>query len=119
MKTKTTKKPVTKMDNKTFFRLQEKLFDDCVSISKAKGEEYTIGSGQKFDNFERTAAILGLDRSDVVHTFLIKHLQSILYYKKYGKEASDESIRGRYIDAINYLVLDYGMIWEDTFLNND
>ena len=44
--------------------------------------------------------------------YLLKHIDSIRYYILHGTEASDEKIEGRILDAVNYLVLLYGMIYE-------
>jgi hypothetical protein len=44
-------------------------------------------------------------------------MDSIRYYVLHGKEASDEKIEGRILDAVNYLVLLYGIIYEKEHIN--
>lgn len=100
------------MQNDTFFMIAEKFFERCLEVSKAKGEEYTIGTGEKFKNFESVGERLGLSAEKVLMVYLLKHMDSIRYYILHGKEASDESIDGRILDAVNYLVLLYGILYE-------
>tara|TARA_R110001599_G_scaffold255430_1_gene455627 strand:- start:2543 stop:2896 length:354 start_codon:yes stop_codon:yes gene_type:complete len=105
------------MQNDTFFLIAEKFFKNCLEVSKAKGEEYTVGSGQKFTNFESIGERLSLSREEVLMVYLLKHIDSIRYYILHGTEASDEKIDGRILDAVNYLVLLYGMIYEKEHIN--
>ena len=100
------------MQNDTFFMIAEKFFERCLEVSKAKGEEYTIGTGEKFKNFESVGERLGLSAEKVLMVYLLKHMDSIRYYILHGTEASDESIDGRILDAVNYLVLLYGILYE-------
>jgi len=44
--------------------------------------------------------------------YLLKHMDSIRNYVLHGKEASDEPIMGRIMDARNYLLLLGGIIYE-------
>jgi len=100
------------MQNETFFLIAEKFFEECISISKDKGEEYTVGSGEKFKNFESVGERLGLSSEKVLLVYLLKHMDSIRYYVLNGTEASEEPIEGRIKDAVNYLCLLYGIIYE-------
>ena len=104
------------MDNETFFMIAEKFFDNCLDISKKKGEEFTVGSGKKFTNFESIAARLDWTREKVLMVYLEKHIDSIRHFILHGTEASDEKIDGRILDAVNYLVLLYGMLYETEYL---
>ena len=64
------------MQNDTFFLIAEKFFKNCLEVSKAKGEEYTIGTGQKFKNFESVGERLGLSSEKVLLVYLLKRLYS-------------------------------------------
>ena len=48
----------------------------------------------------------------VAMIYLLKHIDSIRNYVLHGKEASDEPIFGRIMDARNYLALLGGLIRE-------
>ena len=100
------------MQNDTFFMIAEKFFQNCLEVSKAKGEEYTVGTGQKFKNFESVGERLGLSAERVLLVYLLKHMDSIRNYVLSGVESSDEPIMGRIMDARNYLLLLGGMIEE-------
>ena len=76
-----------------------------------------LGSGEKFKNFESVGERLNLSAERVLLVYLLKHIDSIRYYVLHGVEASDEKIEGRILDAVNYLVLLYGIIYEKEHLN--
>ena len=67
---------------------------------------------QKERNTLSVGERLGLSAEKVLMVYLLKHMDSIRYYILHGKEASDESIDGRILDAVNYLVLLYGILYE-------
>jgi hypothetical protein len=94
----------------TFFKLSDEFLDECRQIQIEKGREYTIddGSGraEKFANFRSIGARLGLDPKMVLLIYMLKHMDSIRTYVRYGKEGS-ESIKGRCQDLVNYAV----MLW--------
>ena len=72
------------MQNDTFFLIAEKFFKSCLKVSKAKGEEYTVGSGEKFKNFESVGERLNLSAERVLLVYLLKHIDSIRYYVLHG-----------------------------------
>lgn len=94
-----------------FDKLQLQLFDDILKIAKTKGVEYA-SSEDRLANFKRLGVELDIPATKIGYIFFKKHLDSICTYLKDGKEHSEESIRGRFLDAINYLTLIYGLIVE-------
>ncbi len=76
--------------------IAEKFFERCLEVSKAKGEEYTIGTGEKFKNFESVGERLGLSAEKVLMVYLLKHMDSIRYYILHGKEAQMKVSMGGY-----------------------
>lgn len=91
--------------------LQKQLFTDIEKIGAGKGKEYA-SSDDRLANFKRLALELELSPEKVAYIYFKKHLDSIQTYLKVGHELSEESIRGRFLDAINYLTLIYGLIVE-------
>jgi hypothetical protein len=82
-------------------------------MKDTKGKEYAHDI-ERFANFKRLSQELGNLKPEIIaYIFFKKHLDSIVSYLKEGKEYSDEGIEGRFVDAITYLTLIYGMIVEE------
>lgn len=103
------------MTFKEFANLQSQIFLDIQKIGETKGIEYA-SSDDRLANFKRLAPECGIKPELVGWVYFRKHLDSISTYLKDGKEHSEESIRGRFLDAINYLTLIYGLIYEKTYV---
>jgi protoporphyrinogen oxidase len=88
----------------TFSRLQK--------LREAGQAEYAHKDENAFANFDRVAEQLGLDRKQVLWTYLYKHLDGIVAYIK-GHKSQRESVHGRIDDAHVYLELLRGMIIEE------
>lgn len=92
----------------------DKFFDafvlQCMEMRDTKGKEYAHGDS-RFANFDRGAERLGITREMVANVYLHKHLDSIDSFIATGKVHS-ENIRGRFIDAVTYLILMAGMVEE-------
>lgn len=97
------------MTFKEFDKFQTKLFDEIVLMGNTKGKEYANSSTDRFANFRRLAAELNLKDYQVGWVYTKKHLDAIAHYCKVGHVESSENIRGRFIDAICYLMLMAGM----------
>ena len=67
----------------------------------------------KFKNFKSIAERTESTAEKVALIYLLKHMDSIRNYVLHGKEASDEPIMGRIMDARNYLLLLGGIINEN------
>lgn len=94
-----------------FNSLQKQMFADIEKIGAAKGIEYASGK-DRLGNFKRAASELEISPEKVGWIYFKKHLDAINTYLKDGREYSEEGIRGRFLDAINYLTLIYGLIYE-------
>jgi hypothetical protein len=89
---------------------QTELLEEVVGMGSTKGEEYS-NSTDRFANFNRLSAQLGLSNIQIAWIYLAKHLDGIASYCRTETEFS-EPIEGRIVDAIVYLTLIAGMIKE-------
>ena len=92
--------------------------DSCKHILITKGREYQSNNDERntnvFANFERGANLTGVQRETVLFIYLSKHWDSICTFMKdlqSGKGVAEieskmsEPINGRFMDAINYLLI--------------
>jgi len=100
-----------------FFKWAEETFNEEMSIMQDKGKEYTISNEDKLKNFKSIAERTHSDPKLVLCVYLLKHIDSICNYVVDGREASDEAIEGRLMDARNYLLL-LGAIIKEERQNN-
>ena len=77
------------------------LIAEAWGIQITKGVDYA-GREDKLANFKKRAAASGISPLQVLSIYMGKHLDSIESFIREGKLES-EPIRGRIIDAINYL----------------
>jgi len=100
----------------------DKFFDDfvaeCRKMRDTKGKEYAIGA-DRFANFNDEARDNNVDRLLVAQIFFNKHFRAIRTYIQTGQTHSNESIRGRFVDAVTYLILMAGMAEEKNIQEND
>jgi hypothetical protein len=97
----------------TFIELTDKILHEARQIQLEKGREYTVSDNDKFKNFKSIADRMKTTPKTVAMIYLLKHMDSIRNYVLTGTESSSETIDGRIIDAINYLLLLYGIIYEE------
>jgi hypothetical protein len=95
----------------------EQLFKECFEVMHSKGVDYA-SKEDSLANFKRNAAALGLTKYQILLIYLNKHLDSINNAIKYHPELPrtetvSEPLRGRVIDAINYLTILINMLTED------
>jgi hypothetical protein len=95
-----------------FDAFTEDIISKVKHMRDTKGKEYAR-SENRFDNFNRLANDLNLNRNKVWQVYFTKHLDSIKSYIDNNREFSNESIQDRIVDAITYLILLAGMIEED------
>lgn len=79
-------------------------------IQMTKGEAYS-GKEDALDNFKRNARKNGVSPLVVWNVYFSKHLDAIDSYIR-GEYSDTEPIEGRFMDAINYLELGYGLMIE-------
>ena len=99
------------MNEKEYQFMREDFLKKTLKLSDDKRIEYTEGhhNSNVLWNFENIAKTLGLSPMKVLSVYLMKHTSSLFNYFKDGKEYS-ESIEGRIMDIINYLLLLLAMI---------
>lgn len=94
-----------------FDKFQAELLEEVVKMNNTKGKEYANGE-DRFGNFNRLSAELGISPAQIGWVYLTKHLDSLRQYIRTGKTHSEESPYGRFLDAIVYLTLIAGMCKE-------
>lgn len=93
-----------------FMAFADDILAECRTVMSQGSQEYA-SADNKFDNFDRAARELrrnerlaDITAYDVALVYFRKHVDSIV-----GGVSLREDMRGRYIDAINYLLLLAGM----------
>ena len=84
---------------------RDNLFSEAMSVSDAKSIEYTISSDDRLYNFKHVADRLGITPPQALMVYVLKHTDAICNDAKTRKQFSDETLRSRVIDLINYSVL--------------
>ena len=87
-----------------------RLQSDAFTVLAGKGKDYARNDNA-FHNFETTAEFLGIEREAVLAAHLYKHFAAIFAYIREG-QTETEPIRGRIIDAINYLTFLAAMVYD-------
>jgi hypothetical protein len=101
------------MNKAQFNKFIRDTFDrDILDTNKSGQSEYAL-SEDAFDNFNRLAAEMGIDRKQVLMIFFSKHRDGVISYLK-GHKSQREPVQGRIKDMIVYLFLLWGMIEEET-----
>jgi len=113
------------MTNEEFTQESKTLIKTCLITLGTKGVEYQSskkGDDNVFDNFERAANDLGVDRIIPLKIYMNKHWDSICtFIRRLNSNQSlkeveadmSEPINGRIVDLINYLLLMNSMINEE------
>ena len=94
------------MNKKQYEKMREAFISDTFRLSDNKRIEYTEGNQNDnvLWNFEHIGKTLGLTPMKVLAVYLQKHISSLFNYLRTEKEYA-ESIEGRIMDIINYLLL--------------
>ncbi len=103
------------MNLKTRNKLISGLLDECLKVLLTKGDAYS-GDVDANSNFKRNAQHLGMTKYQVLSVYLNKHLDGINNAIKTNPEypvETTEGMKGRILDAINYLSILYTLTEED------
>jgi len=87
------------------------LLADCQKILGGAAHEYSVET-DRLENFNQLAKH-GITPSQVCLVYLTKHIDGIKNYVCRDVTNQRDSIRGRIIDSINYLILLNAIIVED------
>ena len=96
------------MKREEFYEIIDEFTEERRKIQSSKGEAYS-GNQDALDNFKRNAVKNGVSPLVVWNIYFSKHLDAIDSFVR-GEYKDTESIEGRFMDAINYLELGYGLI---------
>ena len=98
--------------------LAKEIFKECLGVLEAKGKAYA-GGKDVLSNFKRNAQNLGLSKYQVLSVYKNKHVDTInnaITDNPFSPKDETESLHGRIIDNINYLVILAAMLKEDDLL---
>jgi hypothetical protein len=101
------------MKQEALKKYSRKLLEGVVLPLIDSGQkEYAHEGRDAFDNFERIARELNMNRKKVLWVFAMKHRDGIAAFLQ-GHEQQREDVSGRIEDLISYLLLLHAMIWEE------
>lgn len=92
-----------------FDELTDDMIKQVLKMRSTKGQEYANSEADRLKNFTDIAEECGVSPLVVWQVYFKKHIRAIDSYIKRG-EVLSESIEGRFVDAITYLLLGYGLI---------
>jgi hypothetical protein len=93
----------------------EELNAEGLTLIESKGRAYA-GDGDSLANFKRNAERLGLTKYQIWATYFNKHIDSInsaIQQNPNNPVDKTEGLKGRIIDAKNYLDILYCLLEED------
>lgn len=100
------------MTYKEFTEYRDKFVSEALDISDSKSIEYTISNTDKHYNFKHVADRLGITPQQSMMVYVLKHVDAICNDAKTGKQVSDETVRSRCQDIMNYAIL-YASLHEE------
>jgi len=98
------------MSTEEFMRFRAEFDKECENMLVMKGADYAT-KNDRFKNLKEDGEDIGLTPLQTWALYIQKHLRAIFAYVANGKVES-EPIRGRFLDARNYLDLGIGLIEE-------
>ena len=93
------------MNYKEFREYRDNFISQAILISDQKSIEYTISNSDKHYNFKHVAERLGITPQQAMMVYVLKHVDAICNDAKTGKQVSDETVRSRCQDIMNYAIL--------------
>ena len=100
------------MTYKEFTEYRDKFVAEALEISDSKSIEYTISNTDKHYNFKHVADRLGITPQQAMMVYVLKHVDAICNDAKTDKQVSDETVRSRCQDIMNYAIL-YASLHEE------
>ena len=100
------------MTYKEFTEYRDKFVAEALDISDSKSIEYTISNTDKHYNFKHVADRLGITPQQAMMVYVLKHVDAICNDAKTDKQVSDETVRSRCQDIMNYAIL-YASLHEE------
>lgn len=88
----------------------DEVIKSCAKILEVKGEDYTIGTGDRLHNFKTVGEFTGMTPEQTLGVYFYKHVSAIFSYIKKGGKSESEPIEGRIADCVNYLLLFQKMV---------
>lgn len=104
------------MTSEEFRAATDSILMECTKTLDAGSQEYA-GDSDKLQNFKDVAELIGISPEQAAFVYFYKHVVGIAKYIKNGKEQRD-TIRGREVDAIDYLLLLNGLLSERSLRAN-
>ena len=99
------------MNNKDFAKVAEKQVNTCWNVLCDKSPEYDFGE-DKFRNFKKASALLGISQEEVLLGYLTKHIISLCDMIPKANDFTEDKFEEKITDTINYLLLLKGMLAE-------
>ncbi len=108
------------MTFKQFDSLTQDMLSKVIQMRDTKGKEYANSEIDRLANFKDIAAELSVSPLVVWSIYFKKHIRAIDNFVKRGTgEVLSESIEGRFVDAITYLLLGYGLVVDQQELEKE
>lgn len=92
--------------------LSANLLQYAQSIQTSKRPGYTIGSEDVLKNFKRVGDRIGTSAEVAWAVYFLKHVDAITTAMTKPDLPVSEELKGRFADAINYLLLGYALFVE-------
>lgn len=104
------------MTNEQFDKIFDEVVEMCRAIHNTKGKAYANG-GDRLGNFKRLAEKKGVQPETILSIYGDKHEDSIDFVNRTIEETgtvpdTGEPLISRFVDAINYHVLNLALIRE-------
>lgn len=100
------------MNFSDYDRITADLLSYAQGIQTSKRPGYTIGSEDVLKNFKRVGDRLGISSEVAWGVYFLKHVDAICSAMTRPDLPVSEELKGRFADAINYLLLGYGLWME-------
>lgn len=97
-----------KMTNEEADKMLDQILEKVRQTLSVKAKEY-VRNEDRMHNFNVASNMTGMSREEVIASFRLKHEVSIIDLRKDVKEGniiSQELLNEKYLDAINYYILE-------------